>query len=167
MSFQDRDQPDKRIALGRIASAHGVKGLVKILPYGDDAGLLEQALDYKITLKNPQGQYILAEIHGVNDREAAEALKGTELFIARDRLPKIEDDDSYYIEDLVGLNAVDGADTAIGKVLAVHNFGAGNLLEISTRMKGSFMIPFSDETVPDVDLQNGLVRLLNYEMYMD
>ena len=70
MSFQNPDQPDKRICIGKITSAHGVKGLVKILPFGEDPALLEQVDEYKITLKNPMGKYILAEIEGVNGRDA-------------------------------------------------------------------------------------------------
>lgn len=163
MSFQNQDQPEKRICIGRFASAHGVKGLVKILPYGEDLSLLEQVEGYKITLKNPQGKFMLAQVEGVNDRDAAEALRGIELFITRDKLPEIEDDGSYYYEDLIGLTALDEHEEEIGKVIAVHNFGAGDLLEIQPTGGTSYMIIFNDENVPEVRLDKGEVLTLRPE----
>ena len=159
MPFQNQDQPDKRVALGKIHAPHGVKGLVKILPYGDDPALLEQVLDFKITLKNPQGKYYLAQVEGVNDRDAAEALKGTELFISRDKLPEIEDEDTFYFEDLVGLSTVDENGEETGKVIAVHNFGAGDLLEIRPLKGEDYLLPFTDENVGDVKIQEGTLTL--------
>lgn len=152
MPFQNQDQPEKRIVLGKIHAPHGVKGLVKILPFGDDPALLEHVENFKVTLKNPQGKYYLAQIEGVNDRDAAEALKGTELFISRDKLPEIEDENTFYFEDLVGLTTVDENGKETGKVIAVHNFGAGDLLEIQPLSGESYMLPFTDENVGDVDL---------------
>lgn len=168
MSFQNQDQPDSshqrgRICIGKISAAHGVKGLVKILPYGENLDLLEQVDEYKITLKNPQGKFMLAEIEGVNDRDAADALRGTELYITRDKLPEIEEDGTYYHEDLVGLIALDENEEEIGKVIAVHNFGAGDLLEIQPKGSSSYLIPFNDEYVPDVRLEKGVILTLRPE----
>jgi len=165
MSFQNQDQPDSsdqrgRICIGRIAAAHGVKGLVKLLPYGDDPALLEQVKEFKITLKNGLGKYILAEIEGIHDRNAAENIKGTELFINRDKLPEIEDDDIFYYEDLVGLQTVDEAGNPNGKVKAVLNFGAGELLEVRLKNGQEILIPFTDEYVPNV---SDTITIRNYE----
>ena len=153
---------DKRICIGRIAAPHGVKGLVKILPYGEDINLIEQVEDYKITLKNPMGKYVLAEIKGVSSREDAESIQGTELFISRDKLPEIEEDDTYYIEDLIGLKTIDENGAEIGSVIAVHNFGAGDLLEIQPISGQAFLLPFNEETIVSVDT---MITLKQYEHY--
>lgn len=149
------------ICIGVIASVHGLKGLVKILPYCEDPALLEQVAEHDITLKNPMGKHILAEIAGVHSREDAEAIKGTELFIPRDALPE-PDEGEYYIEDLVGLRAIgeDGAD--IGIVLAVYNFGAGDLVEIKPDAGESFLIPFNDDTIANVENE---ITIKNHENY--
>lgn len=144
-------QTEKRIVVGKIATAHGVKGLVKILPFCEDIDLIEMAEEFTITLKNPSGKYILAEIEGVNSREDVDAIKGTELTISRDQLPEPEDGE-YYIEDLVGLlaiNAQSGKDA--GVIIAVHNFGAGDLLEIKPKSGGeTYLLPFNDDHVPEI-----------------
>ncbi|HOO82797.1 MAG TPA: ribosome maturation factor RimM [Alphaproteobacteria bacterium] len=152
-----------RICVGRIASAHGVKGLVKLLPFCEDPALLEQALDFKITLKNPMGKYMLAEIEGVKDRNAAEALRNTELFVTRDQLPEIDDDDTFYFEDLIGMTCVDENGMEIGHVKAVENFGAGDLLEVQLKSGQEVLLPFTDEYVPEI---GETVTIRNYERLM-
>ena len=145
-----QDKSPKRIVIGVIATAHGVKGLVKILPYGEAPALLEEVAEFNITLKNPHGKYYLAEIEGVNSREDVEAIKGTELTISRDQLPE-PDEGEYYIEDLVGMKAINansGKDA--GTIIAVHNFGAGDLLEIKPKSGEAYLIPFNDDHVPEV-----------------
>ena len=149
MPFQDQDQSSKRVCLGVIAQAHGVKGLVKILPYGIDPTLIEHVTEFDITLKNPLGKYILAEIDGVTSREQVDVIKGTELFIDRDLLPDT-DDGEYYIDDLVGMKAINQAGKDAGIVIAVHNFGAGDLLEIKPNSGEAYLVPFNDEHVPEV-----------------
>lgn len=167
MSFQDRDQPSsdkkRRVCIGKIAAVHGVKGLVKIAPYGDDVTLLERAEavytsedgpdTLKIKLKNPQKQFYLAEIDGVNDRNASEILIGTLLYIDRDQLPEIEEEDTWYYEDLIGLKAIDKNGKEIGRVIAVDNFGAGDLLEIRPLSGQDFYLPFTKENVLNVTEQ--------------
>jgi len=140
---------EKRICLGVIAQAHGVKGLVKILPYGDDPYLIEMVEEFEITLKSAHGKYFLAEIAGVDSREAVDAIKGTELFIDRDQLPET-DEGEYYIEDLVGLKALNTAGKDAGVIIAVHNFGAGDLLEIKPPAGEAYLVPFTDEHVPEM-----------------
>ncbi|MGH1398985.1 MAG: ribosome maturation factor RimM [Alphaproteobacteria bacterium] len=141
---------DKKICIAKIAAPHGLKGLVKIIPFCEDVSLIEAVEEFDITLKNPSGKYILAEIAGVSSREAVEAIKGTELFVDRDALPDPEEGE-YYIEDLVGLRAVNansGKDA--GVIIAVHNFGAGDLLEIKPKSGEAYLVPFNDDHVPEV-----------------
>ncbi len=149
MQSKDQDQPSKRICIGVIAQAHGVKGLVKILPYCEDPYLIEEIEDFDITLKNPHGKYFLAEIAGVNSREDVDKIKGTELFITRDQLPD-PDDGEYYFEDLIGLKALNVNGKDAGVIIAVHNFGAGDLLEIKPPSGEAYLVPFNDEHVPEI-----------------
>jgi 16S rRNA processing protein RimM len=181
MPFQDRDQPhpasvQKRVCLGKIVSPHGVKGLVKILPYGDDPALLETAPVYtsenghetiKISLKNAMGKFILAAIFGVNDRNEAEALEKCSLYVPRETLPEITDNNTYYYEDLIGLQALDTQGEVVGKVVAVDNFGAGELLEIKPLSGSLYYIPFTNDYVPDVNLENRTVTIIPLVMDQD
>lgn len=150
----------KRVCLGKITGVHGIKGLVKVTPFGDDPYLIEDIrplftgpegdASIELSLKQPQGSHYLAVVEGVSDRTQAEALKGTELYVPRDALPEIEEEDSYYIEDLVGLETRTEDGSVVGPVIAVHNFGAGDLLEIRQKSGETFMLPFKNETVGDV-----------------
>jgi len=160
------DKAQKRICLGKVSAAHGIKGLVKILPYCENLSLLngtlytdEQGNDtLDISLRNQAGKYILASIDGVNSREDAQALKYS-LYISRDALPDPEDGE-YYLEDLQGLAAFEEG-KLLGTVTAVQNFGAGDLLEITPLSGHSFFVPFMNEYVGDVDLTAGTVIVNN------
>lgn len=155
----------KRIALGKIVGAHGVKGLVKILPFGEDPMLMEtlgpvfsgESGDdtLSITMKNSAGNKVwLAEVDGVSDRNAAEVLRGRILYIDAEKLPKIAEENSYYHKDLIGLTVVDENEREIGTVIGVDNFGAGDLFEIRPRQGKSFYLPFKTDFVTRVDLEN-------------
>jgi 16S rRNA processing protein RimM len=101
------------------------------------------------------GKGVVARIEGVTDRNAAEALKGTELYVDRDRLPAATEGEFYHA-DLIGLDAVDPDGKAIGSIVAVQNFGAGDLLEV--RLAGSTrteLVPFTEAAVPTVDMSAG------------
>lgn len=159
----------KRICLGKIAAAHGVKGLVKVLPYGDDPTLIEtlgaafvsESSDKTVSvfLKSSAGKFILAEIEGCKDKDAADALRGTELWYERSVMPE-PDEGQYYYEDLVGLRVVEN-DEEIGAVVAVDNFGASDLLEIKPKKGAAYYLPFVDEYVVGVDLDAGIVTVQN------
>jgi len=154
-----------RICLGVVAGAHGVRGLVKIKsfteapkdliaygPLSDEAGTRH----FEITVKGMAKGSILAAMTGINDRDAAQALKGTGLYVARTALPAPEDEEDYYHADLVGLLAEGRDGGKIGKVTAVYNFGAGDLLEIMrAEGGGEILIPFTKAAVPEVDLEGG------------
>lgn len=150
------------ILLGRIVGAHGIKGDVivhsfaavpeDIAAYGplsDKAG--GRTFKLRVLRMTPKGA-VIGRIAGVTDRNAAEALKGVELYVARDKLPE-PDEDEFYHADLVGLAAVSADGQAIGQVVAVQNYGAGDLLEI--RIPGArdtALVPFTDSFVPRVEL---------------
>jgi 16S rRNA processing protein RimM len=149
-----------RILLGRIAGAHGIRGEVlirtfterpeDIAAYGaldDGAGRTFRVQGARAT---PKG--VVARLAGIADRTAAEALKGTELWVDRDRLPAL-DEGAFYHADLIGLAAVDPEGRPLGEIVAVHNFGAGDLLEVRLADTGKTeLLPFTEAFVPAVDL---------------
>ncbi len=149
--------------MGVIVGVHGVRGAVRLksfaerpedmLSYGpleDEAGK-----SYRLTAQGQAKGVLLARIDGVTDRTAAEALKGTMLFVARDALPDAAENEFYHA-DLIGLRVerLDGSE--LGEVLAVHDFGAGDLIDV--RLSGSHqtvLLPFNRDSVPVVDLEGG------------
>jgi len=114
-------------------------------------------LKMKNSLGSKGGKFWLAEVEGVADRNAAERLRGTELWLDRDKLPKTKKNE-YYIEDLVGLTVRDGNGT-IGKIAGVHNFGAGDMLDIQPATGESFFLPFTKENIVKVDIADKTVTV--------
>jgi 16S rRNA processing protein RimM len=102
------------------------------------------------------GDYLIAALTGVTTREQAERLNGTELYVARDKLPET-DEGEFYHADLIGLAAVDAAGATLGTVAAIHNFGAGDIIEIAPARGPTLMLPFTDAAVPTVDIAGGRV----------
>jgi 16S rRNA processing protein RimM len=155
-----------RILIGRIGPAHGIRGEVMLHSYAsrpaDIAGygpLTDEAATrmFDITSLRKAGKGLIARLDGVEDRTSAEALSGTGLYVARERLPPTGENE-WYIADLVGLNAVTSGGTTIGSIVAVPNYGAGNLLEIAPTAGGeTLLIPFADLFVADVDPARGCV----------
>ncbi len=157
----------KRILLGEIAGAHGIRGEVVVRAYtGEpdaiaDYGALTDAagakpLTLKIVRVTPKG--IVARVAGVSDRNGAEALKGRKLYVARDAMPEPAEEDAFYHADLIGLAAVDQTGAVIGKVLGVQNYGAGDLLEIKLAAGGrAELVPFTKAFVPRVEIAAGRV----------
>ena len=151
----------RRILLGRIAGAHGIRGEVLVHAYTDPPdniatyGPLDDVAGRRtftlaVVRVTPRG--VIARIAGIADRTGADALKGVELSIDRARLPPA-DEGEFYHADLVGLVAVGLDGTPLGEIVAVQNYGAGDLLEI--RLVGSTrteLVPFTDAYVPTVDL---------------
>ncbi|MEC9368941.1 MAG: ribosome maturation factor RimM [Pseudomonadota bacterium] len=158
----------KRILLGRITGAHGIKGELRIATYTGEPealgsyGPLEDAagarrFEFASLRAGPKGA--IARLKGVDDRSGAEALAGTELYVERARLPEPEAGD-FYIADLIGLVAVSAEGSALGQVVSVQNFGAGNLLEIRPSLGGeTVLVPFTNDIVPEVDLEAGWLLL--------
>lgn len=140
-----------------------MRGEVKLWSFTEDPlavadyGPLETAdgaRRFEIESLRPAKDFLVARLKGVGDRNAAEMLRNIELFVPRERLPEIEDEGTYYHADLVGLAAVTPDGAEIGKVIAVHNFGAGDLIEIAPAGGGkTLMLPFTETVVPEVDMR--------------
>lgn len=162
---QNRDDPAAMLCLGVIGGARGLRGEVRISSYTadpadiatygplfDDAG----GAPLRITITGRSRNQMVARIDGVDDRNAAEALKGRRLCVPRDALPE-PGEDEFYHADLVGLSVdhVDG--NRLGVVHAVHDFGAGDVLEIAGEAGDIVMVPFTRAAVPVVDPAGGRV----------
>ena len=166
MATGDGDKTGNLVLLGRIAGAQGLRGEVKINSFTADPediaayGPLTDSKGRQFVIEHVRhlkGGAVVASIIGVKDRGGAEALRGAELYVTRDQLPQADEDEWYY-EDLVGLNAVSPEGEAVGEVLSVQNFGAGDLLEIRQPDKRqSRFVPFTRDVVPVVDVKNGRV----------
>ena len=108
---------------------------------------------FEIETLRPAKDHLVARLKGIGDRDAAETLRNLDLFVARERLPPIEEADTFYHADLIGLAAVTEDDAALGTVAAVHNFGAGDLIEIALTAGGEpLLLPFTEAIVPKIDL---------------
>ncbi|MBV8791562.1 MAG: ribosome maturation factor RimM [Pseudolabrys sp.] len=151
-----------RVCVARIGAPHGVRGEVKLWPFTEQPMAVAeygplQSEDGKRTFEieavRAAKDHLVARFKGVADRDAAEKLTNIDLYVPRDRLPKIEDAGTYYHSDLIGLDAVDRAGAQIGTVHALHNFGAGDIIEIMPLGVGNpVMFPFDENTVPEIDL---------------
>jgi 16S rRNA processing protein RimM len=155
--------PDRKICVGIITGAHGVRGLVRLRSFteepeaiGSYGALTDETgkRTFAIKLQSAAKDYFIALISDVTSKEEADTLRGTELYAARSMLPKTRKQE-YYEADLIGLIAQDKKGAACGTVLAVHNHGAGTFLEIGQNKRDSFMLPFTDTCVPEVDTKDG------------
>jgi 16S rRNA processing protein RimM len=139
---------DKRIALAAVAGAHGVKGEVRLKLFSDSVETLAQqkmvfagGVERRLLFVREAGKGAVARFEDVADRSAAEALRGTLIEVDRSALPALEDGE-YYHADLIGLSAVDASGEAVGTVVAVENYGAGDLLELQLPEGKRSLIPF-------------------------
>ncbi|HEX5452216.1 MAG TPA: ribosome maturation factor RimM [Stellaceae bacterium] len=154
---------DKRVCVGVITGAQGVRGAVRVKsftadpadvarygPLADEPGEREFHLSF---IGNAKG-VIIAKIAGIDDRDRAETLRGLRLYVPRTALPPTQEDE-YYHADLIGLNAVLADGAPLGRVRAVHDFGAGDTLEIARAAGQPVMVPFTRAIVPVVDMKAG------------
>jgi 16S rRNA processing protein RimM len=151
----------ERICVAQIGPAHGTRGEVRLRSFTADPmavmdyGALETedgTATFEIESLRPAKSHWVAQLRGVRDRNAAERLANTKLFVPRDRLPAAETDEFYHA-DLIGLAAVTADGRQLGTVVAIHDFGAGDILEL--RQEGereTVMLPFTSTTVPVVDI---------------
>ncbi len=169
MAEQRQGTSAKLVVMGIITGAHGVRGEVKIKSFTDNPAdiaaygrlLLDDGpREVKILRLRPAKGLFIAKLDGIDDRNAAEALKGCKLKLPRERLPEPEEDEFYH-EDLLGLRVEDEGGQALGRIKAVQNFGAGDLLEVQPERGASFYVPFTRRDVPEVDIAGGrvIVRL--------
>lgn len=161
----DQNQPLHRLCVGKIASAHGVKGLVKILPLTDDFDLFRTVFTsedgpetLEITIKNPLGKYVLAEIEGIADRNAAEALGKCSLFVPRETGEVPSDYDH-----IIGKTAIGADGSEIGIISSIENYGASDLLDIRLKSGKSVMVPLTPDFVPEI---GETVTVVNYEAFL-
>lgn len=149
------------VLMATVGAAHGIRGEVRVKPWGDDPMTLndygslysKDGQKLKITSLRPAKTVLVVKFKGINSREAADALKGTDLFIDRSMLPDDTEEDEFYVSDLVGCSAVDLDGTEIGTVVEVPNFGAGDLVEIRLKETGkTTLVEFSHANVPKLDL---------------
>jgi 16S rRNA processing protein RimM len=153
------------ICVARIGAAHGVRGAVKLWTFTEDPLAVKHygplttrdgRRQFEVTHVRATKDHLVATLKGVASREDAERLNGIELYIAREKLPDT-DDDEYYHVDLIGLNAVNAANEPLGRVVAIHNFGAGDIIEIAPAHGPTMLLPFTNAVVPTVDLNGGRV----------
>lgn len=153
------------ICIARIGAAHGVRGAVKLWTFTEDplavkayGPLLTKdgARQFEVTSAREAKGHLVATLKGVSTREEAERLNGIELYVAREKLPDT-DEDEYYHADLIGLAAVNAAGEPLGRVVAIHNFGAGDIIEIAPPSGSTLLLPFTNAVVPTVDIAGGRV----------
>jgi 16S rRNA processing protein RimM len=153
------------ICVARIGAAHGVRGAVKLWTFTEDPLAVQHygplatkdgTRRFEVTHAREANGHLVATLKGIATREEAERLNGVELYIARDQLPET-DEDEYYHADLIGLAAVTADDAPIGRVIAIHNFGAGDIIEIAPSDGATMLLPFTNAVVPTVDLAGGRV----------
>ena len=157
---------DERVVIATIGAPHGVRGEVRVRSWTREPLAIR---DYK-PLTLPDGRTLRLEsarthknalvcrFEGVDTREAAAALTNLELSVSRDALPE-EEDGEFYLDDLVGLAASDVGGKPLGLVVAVHDFGAGEVLEIKPPKGRTSLIPFSEAAVPEIDLDAGTLTV--------
>jgi 16S rRNA processing protein RimM len=153
------------ICVARIGAAHGVRGAVRLWTFTEDPFAVTRygplvtkdgARSFEVANARGGKGHLVAMLKGVTTRNEAERLNGIELYVTREKLPAI-DADEYYHADLIGLAAVTTAEEPLGKVIAIHNFGAGDIIEIAPPRGPTMLLPFSNAVVPTVDIAGGRV----------
>ena len=153
------------VCVARIGAAHGVRGAVKLWTFTEDPLAVQGygplmtkdgARQFEIADVREARDHLVATFKGIATRNDAEKLNGIELYVPRERLPDT-DDDEYYHADLIGLAAVSAADEPLGRVIAIHNFGAGDIIEIAPPKGATMLLPFTNAVVPTVDVEGGRV----------
>jgi 16S rRNA processing protein RimM len=158
----------ERICVAQIGGAHGIRGEVKLKSFTADPMAVKDygplmsedgSTSFEIETLRPAKGHLVARLRGVQDRDAAERLAHLRLFVPRERLPPAGADEFYYV-DLIGLVAVTADGTEVGTVIAVHDFGAGDILELRPPAGGTtIMLPFTDAFVPAVDVAAGRITV--------
>jgi len=156
------------ICIGAIKGVHGVRGQIRLLSFTEQAEDIftyapitdaSGTRTFALSFRGMGNDHFIAAIEGVTTREEADKLKGTQLFIARDRLPE-EEEGEFYQADLEGLDVRDESGVSLGRVIAMYDYGAGPFLEVQPAKGKSFMVPFKDEFVPTVDVEAGYMIAL-------
>ena len=156
----------ERICVAQIGGAHGLRGEVRLKSFTADPMAVSNygplttedgSATFEIEAVRPGKGHLIARFRGVGDRNMAERLVNVRLFVPRERLP-LPAADEFYHADLIGLAAVSSDGTEIGTVVAIHDFGAGDILELQPKAGGTtVMVPFTAEFVPSVDIASGRI----------
>lgn len=159
-----------KILLGQIGAAHGIKGQVRIAAHTQDPEAIgsygpldtdRPGLTVTLTKVRLQKNVVIAHIKGITDRTAAEQLNGVSLFVDRSKLPEPDDEDDFYHTDLIGLDARLESGVSIGKVSAMPNFGASDLIEIRDPQSGdTYLYPFTKAVVPIINIAEGFLIIV-------
>ena len=167
--------PRDQVLVGVIVGAHGIKGEVKLKSFTSEPmnigryGPLQSSSgkQFEIAKLRAAKDDFIASLKNVNDRNEAEALKGVELFVTREKLPKLKNHEAYAY-DLMGLDVVLENGTTLGKLVAMPNYGAGDLLEVAVDGNSeTVLIPFTNAFVPQEDFSNGKIIVVLPEGYLD
>ena len=165
MSGQLAIMVQSKVCVGVVTGAHGVRGQVRVKSFTQEPrdiaayGLLSDAdgrRQFELHIIGAAKGVLLARIAGIDDRDAAQALHGTEFFVPRDALPDPALDEFYHA-DLIGMAAVLGDGAPYGRVLALHDFGAGDMIEIERADGGVVILAFTRAVVPEIDLAAGRI----------
>lgn len=154
-------EKEQKVCVGMITTAHGVRGVVKVksfttcaedfAAYGDLQDVTGKRT-FQVEIVGENKDQFLVQIDGINDRNKAEELRGVKLYVDRGLLPETAEDEFYYT-DLIGMTAKSPEGEIIGSVVAVYNFGAGDMLEIKKQDSSLELVSFSDNTVPTVNVK--------------
>lgn len=153
------------VCVARIGAAHGVRGAVKLWTFTEDPLAVKHygplfskdgARQFEVAEVREAKDHLVATFKGISTRDEAERLNGLELYVPREKLPET-DEDEYYHTDLIGLAAVTTSEQPLGRVIAIHNFGAGDIIEIAPPQGATMLLPFTNAVVPTVDLAGGRV----------
>ncbi len=161
-------KPNPLVLLATIGAPHGVKGEVRVKTFtADPEGLADYGAlrsddgrRFKIKRMRPDKTVMVVKFEGLNCREEAEDVRGLDLFVERHRLPAVEDEDEYYVTDLIGLACVDEQGASMGTVGSVDDFGAGDVLEIERPGGKPLLVAFTRANVPHVDIAAGTVTVV-------
>ena len=163
------------IAVARIIGAFGVRGEVKLKSYTEaplDCAAYGPVFDktggalFAFSGVRKHGESVIAKTEPVFQREHWLDMRGTELFIPREALPDLDEEDDAYVEDLVDLRVTHTDGRALGRVKAIENFGAGDLLDVQPETGPSFYIPYSEDVVLSVDLEQRAITVDPHEDYL-
>ena len=164
---------ENKICVGIFAGAHGVRGLVKVRSFTEEPcdilsyGKLydeDFAREFVLEKLSVNKDVILAKVVGIDDRDKALALKGVKLFVTRDKLPQLEEE-TFYHSDLIGLDVKNTEGQCLGKIIAIQNFGAGDVLDVRTLKGESLMIAFTKQNVPEVDIKGNKVVIASSDWF--
>ncbi len=154
---------DELILIARIGAPHGVNGAVRVKAFTGDAAAIgdygplvaKDGRVFEISHLRSDKSVVIVTFAGIDDRDTAQELNGSDLYIKRSVLPASDDADEFYHADLIGLVAVTPDGEGLGTVVAVHDFGAGEMLEVELVGGKTLLLPFTRAVVPEIDLAGG------------